>query len=41
MNFLATMQNSATKFSGYLKILLHYIFILSNPAVLSLPFVEV
>ena len=41
MNFLATMQNSATKFSGYLKILLHYIFILNNPAVLSLPFVEV
>lgn len=41
MNFLATMQNSATKFSGYLQILLHYIFILNNPAVLSLPFVEV
>ena len=41
MNFLATMQNSATKFSGYLKILLHYIFILNNPAVLSLPFFEV
>ena len=34
MDFLAT-------FSGYLKILLHYIFILNNPAVLSLPFVEV
>ena len=41
MNFLATMQNSATKFSGHLKLLLHYIFILNNPAVLSPPFVEV
>ena len=35
MNFLATMQNSATKFSGYLKILLHYIFILNKLSIMN------